>query len=352
MNINKHRRARALAVVSFPLAVALLAGCSTSASGPATTETLTFATFGGAYENAQRKAWIDEFTSSTGIEVLTDSADYGKLKTMVEAGDVSWDVVDVQGDYGLESQSALLEPIDCKVVTTCDTPAPGLKNTTWRVAENTSAMLFGYNTQVTSRTPNGWKDFFDTTTFPGKRGFPSWISGGALEAALLADGVAPESLYPLDVDRALRKLDTIKKDIIWWETGTQSEDLLSSGETVFSMLFSPRVYNLAEVSKKPVAAQWNEVITFGNYLVVPKGTKHKDAAMKLIAWMADKERNAKLGSVYPQGPGTAGATAEVPSAIKAWLPTEHLESSVAVNDGYWDKEFNSVNSKFQAWKLK
>ncbi|MGI5126834.1 extracellular solute-binding protein [Pseudonocardia sp. CA-107938] len=344
---------RAALAIALVAGTSILTACGTSAgSSGGSGVTLTFATFGGAYEQAQRKAWLDEFTAQTGITVVTDAADYGKLKTMVQSGDVSWDVVDVQGDYGLEAQSPMLEEIDCTVVTSCATPAPGLTNTKWRVAENTSAMVFGYNTAKTTGAPTGWADFFDTWKFPGKRAFPQWVSGGAIEAALLADGVPAAQLYPLDIERALRKLDTIKSDIVWWETGTQSEELLASGETVFSLTFSPRLYNLAVVTKKPVAAQWNQQITFGNYLVIPKGTRHEAEANKLIAFMTDKSRNGALGTVYPQGPGTAGATANPPAAIADWLPTAHLSTAVNLDDAYWDSAYADADAKFQAWKLR
>jgi len=41
---------------------------------------------------------------------------------------------------------------------------------------------------------------------------------------LIADGVEPKDVYkvlgtPAGVDRAFKKLDTIKKNIVWWESG-------------------------------------------------------------------------------------------------------------------------------------
>lgn len=313
------------------------------------TTTLTFATFGGAYEEAQRAAWLDAFTAETGIEVVFDAYDFSKLQTMVEAGDVIWDVVDTSGENGLESTSEWLEPIDCTVVTTCDTPAAGLVNTEWRVAQNTSAMVFAYNTEKAGGEPQNWADFFDTEKFPGKRGFPAWVSGGTIEAALLADGVAADQLYPLDVDRALAKLDTIKDDIIWWESGTQSEELLTSGETVFSLVFSPRAYQLNVVNGAPVQAQWHNVLTIGNYTVIPKGTKNLAAAQQLVAWISDPANNANISLHYPVGPGTEGSTVDVPAEIEPWLPTEHLDTAVTMDDAYWDESFGDVNATFQDW---
>ena len=84
--------------------------------------------------------------------------------------------------------------------------------------------------------PKTWADLFDAEKFPGKRTFYKWSAPGVIEAALLADGVAPDKLYPLDLDRAFKKLDTIKDDIIWWIGGAQSQQLLASAEAPFGQL--------------------------------------------------------------------------------------------------------------------
>jgi spermidine/putrescine-binding protein len=58
---------------------------------------------------------------------------------------------------------------------------------------------------------------------------------------LLGDGVPPENLYPLDVDRALGKLDTIREQILWWETGAQLQQQLADGEVALSSAWNGRV---------------------------------------------------------------------------------------------------------------
>jgi putative spermidine/putrescine transport system substrate-binding protein len=346
------RRSRAIAAVGTVLSALLVGACGGAANGAADgSVTLTFATYGGPYEAAQKQAWIDGFQAANpGIKVLvTGPVDYGKIKAMTEAGNVGWDVVDVNGDYGMESQSKYLTPIDCARVTACATPLRGLTNTRWRIAENTSAFTLAYNTDKVSGTPKNWADFFDTAKFPGKRALPKSVGSGALEAALLADGVPADQLYPLDVDRALKKLDTIKKDIVWWETGTQSEQLVSSGEVVMGGIWSPRAYNLAVTSKKPVAIQWNQQMVFGSYLVVPKGGRHTAEAMKLIDWITSPKRNGAISAYYPVGPGTADAKAAADSPLVSWLPSSHLQGSVAQNDAWWDKNLDEVGDGFQTW---
>jgi putative spermidine/putrescine transport system substrate-binding protein len=74
--------------------------------------------WGGTTQSSQQKNWAQPFTQASGISVLMDGpTDYGKLKAMVDSGNVSWDVVDVEGDFAYAAQKAgLIEPIDYSVV--------------------------------------------------------------------------------------------------------------------------------------------------------------------------------------------------------------------------------------------
>ena len=96
--------------------------------------------------------------------------------------------------------------------------------------------------------------------FPGKRAIYKWVSVGAPEIALLADGVAPEKLYPLDLDRVFAKLDTIKKEIVWWGSGAQSQQLLASGETPIGMFWNGRIYAMQKDGPSSVGIGWHQHI--------------------------------------------------------------------------------------------
>ena len=95
--------------------------------------------------------------------------------------------------------------------------------------------------ELGGKAPTSFADFFDTETFPGKRGAYDYVTGGLPEMALIADGVAPEALYPLDTDRAYKKMDTIKDDIVWWDTGAQSVQLTADGEVAMGMSWNGRL---------------------------------------------------------------------------------------------------------------
>ena len=180
---------------------------------------LVFTSYGGAFQKAQANAWLKPYSKETGTEIRQDSpTDYAKLQSMVENNQVIWDVVDVGNDFGLESTADLLEPLDYSVIDK-GSILEGYA-TKYRVANIIYSNILAYNTEQIDGTPRNWVDFFDTQKFPGARGLYKNPSQ-TLEAALLGDGVPPENLYPLDVDGALNKLDTIKDQIVWWEIGGQ-----------------------------------------------------------------------------------------------------------------------------------
>src|SRR5919197_6684509 len=201
--------------------------------------TLGFVSYGGAYQEAQRKGWLQPYSQLTGVQFTEEEGtDYAKIKSQVESGQVTWDIVDVGNDFGLDANKDLLEPLDYNLIAK-DQILEGFAGT-YRVGDITYGVVQAYNTDKVSGTPSGWADFFDLQKFPGKRGLWKYATGGVLEFALMADGVGPKELYPLDVDRALKKLETIKSQIVWWDTGAQSQERIGAGEVALSMIWNGR----------------------------------------------------------------------------------------------------------------
>ncbi|CAI3799970.1 hypothetical protein DBADOPDK_02425 [Pseudomonas sp. MM223] len=210
-------------------------------------DSLNFVSWGGTTQDAQKEAWAVPFTKATDIKVVQDGpTDYGKLKAMVESGNVQWDVVDVEADFALRAASeGLLEPLDFNQINR-DKIDPRFVSD-HGVGSFFFSFVLGYNEgKLGANKPVDWTALFDTKTYPGKRALYKWPSPGVLELALLADGVAPDKLYPLDLDRAFKKLDTIKKDIVWWGGGAQSQQLLASGEASLGQFWNGRVYALQQ----------------------------------------------------------------------------------------------------------
>ena len=59
---------------------------------------LTVVSWGGAYQNSQIKAYSEPYAEATGVTFVWDESSaeaVAKLRAMSEAGNVTWDVVDV-----------------------------------------------------------------------------------------------------------------------------------------------------------------------------------------------------------------------------------------------------------------
>jgi len=349
-------------VPSEPAASAPASEPAASASGSAAADsaacnpprqegvTLTFVSFGGVYQEAQRKAWLAPYTELTGVQFTEDeNSSNATIKAQVEAGQVTWDVVDVGNDFGLDANKDLLEPLDYTLIPR-DEVLENLGAGDYRVPDITYGVVLGYNTDKTAgKVPAGWADFFDTAKIPGKRGAWDYSEGGLFEFALMADGVKPADLYPLDLPRATKKLDTIRNDLVFWASGAESQELIGSGEVAMTMIWNGRAWSAKNTDKKPVEIQWNQQIVTADYLVVPKGSPNKDAAMKFIAYTICAENNAKPSQYIPYGP--TNTKAEPAADKKADLSVTNADENSAYFDDEWlVNNFDAVDAAYKEWK--
>ncbi|MQU71801.1 ABC transporter substrate-binding protein [Sinorhizobium meliloti] len=320
-------------------------------STPATAADLVFSSWGGTTQDAQKAAWADKFTEKTGINVLQDGpTDYGKLKAMVEANAVTWDVVDVEGDYAAQAgKKGLLEKLDFSIIDKSKLDPRFV--TDYSVGSFYYSFVIGCNKDVVDACPKTWADLFDTEKFPGKRAFYKWSAPGVIEAALLADGVPSDKLYPLDLDRAFKKLDTIKGDIIWWSGGAQSQQLLASAEAPFGSLWNGRMTALAQTGVG-VETSWEQNITAADSLVVPKGAKNKEAAMQFIALATSAEAQAELANLTGYAPINLDSPELMDAELAKTLPDAQTASQVNADMNYWAENRDAIGERWYAWQAK
>jgi putative spermidine/putrescine transport system substrate-binding protein len=330
------------------IAIALLSA-ALGFAGAARAEDMVFTSWGGTTQDAQKANWADGFAEASKVGVTQDGpTDYGKLKAMVEAGNVTWDVVDVEGDYAVQAgKQGLLEPLDFSVID--KTKLDPRFVTDFSVGSFYYSFVIGCNKDAVKECPKTWADLFDTAKFPGKRAFYKWSAPGVIEAALLADGVAADKLYPLDLDRAFKKLDTIKADIIWWDSGAQSQQLLASAEAGFGSFWNGRLTALAATGVT-VETSWTNNITAADSLVVPKGTKNKDAAMKFIAHATEAMSQANFATATGYAPVNLGATELMDGELRKTLPDMQAETQVNADMNYWAEHRDEIGTRWYAWQ--
>ncbi|OWO94250.1 ABC transporter substrate-binding protein [Rhizobium esperanzae] len=320
-------------------------------SAPAHADSMVFSSWGGTTQDAQKAAWASPFTDKTGITVVQDGpTDYGKLKAMVEAGEVNWDVVDVEGDYAAQAgKNGQLEKLDFSIIDKSKLDPRFV--TDYSVGSFYYSFVIGCNADAVKACPKTWADLFDTAKFPGKRTFYKWSAPGVIEAALLADGVPADKLYPLDLDRAFKKLDTIKSDIIWWSGGAQSQQLLASAEAPFGSVWNGRMTALAATGIK-VETSWEQNITAADALVVPKGAPNAEAAMKFIALATSAEPQAALAKATGYAPINLDSAKLMDPETAKTLRDQQTASQVNADMNYWAENRDAIGEKWYAWQAK
>lgn len=313
------------------------------------TDSITFVSWGGTTQDAQEEYWGKPFTEETGVKVIGDQTDYGKLKAMVESGNVIWDVVDVEGDFAYQAaEDGLLEPLDFSIIDKSELDEDFVFD--YAVGSFAYSFVNAFNTDEVSGELNGWESFFDTDGFSGKRTAYKWPTAGIFEMALLADGVDPDDLYPLDFDRAFEKLDEVKSDMQWWDTGAQSQQLLASGEVSMGHVWNGRMYSIA-MDGANVDIDWKHNIKAGDMLVVPKGTKNKEAAMEFIATAVSPQAQADFANETAYTPININAVDLVDEELVDYLSSSHEETQVVLDMEYWATAIDEVLSEWNAWLL-
>jgi len=309
-------------------------------------EKLTFSSWGGTTQDAQKAHWADTYPNA---KITQDGpTDYGKLKAMVEAGNVQWDVVDVEGDYAVQAGNAgLLEPLDFSIID--KTRLDPRFVTDYAVGSFYYSFVIGCNQDAVKACPQTWADIFDTQRFPGKRTFYKWSAPGVIEAALLADGVPADKLYPLDLDRAFAKLDSIKSDIIWWSSGAQSQQLIASAEAPFGSLWNGRMTALEQTGIN-VSTSWHNNITAADMLVIPKGTRNKEAAMRFIAHASSAKAQADFAAASGYAPIHLDSANLMDEKIRATLPDQQTATQVNADMNYWAAQREEIGKRWYAWQ--
>ncbi|WP_108259587.1 ABC transporter substrate-binding protein [Mangrovicoccus ximenensis] len=304
--------------------------------------------WGGAAIDAFRDAYGIPFTEETGIEVVVDGAgpSTGAVRAMVEAGNVIWDATDGgMTDAAVLGAGGYVEPIDYGIVD-ASLVGEGMA-AEYGIANYIFSNVLAYDAARTGgEPPAGWKDFFDFDKFPGKRTMCKWVQG-QLEAVLMADGVRPEDMYPLDVDRAFALLEPYVEDIIFWESGAQSQQLLREGEVVMGNIWHTRA-NLLRMENPDLTWTWQNQLIFASAWSVPKGNPAGAEVYNFINSSLQPEGQVTLLRAMgngPTNPAAIGLMTEEDKAVYALAP-ENLKDVLHVSAAYYAEHDAEVQNRF------
>ena len=308
-------------------------------------------TWGGTWTAAERAAYYDSFTAKTGIQIKTvEPVSFAKVKAQVQSGNYEFDVTNVNTiDFLQATSENLVEPLDFSIINKANIPEGGI------IENGISAVILGTNLVYRKdKFPNGgpqsWADFWDVKKFPGKRSLYNQAVT-AIEFALLADGVDKDKLYPLDIDRAFKKLDQIKPHItVWWTQGNQSETLIKDGEVDMIGMWNARGQNVID-GGAPVTMVWNQAHSDGGAWFAPRGTPRKVAAMKFLEYTIQPEPQGKFCDRLPYGPTNPKAFDFMSAASREKSPTspEHAKLSYSPDTRWLVPRIAQIKERFSQW---
>src|SRR5210317_2487970 len=347
----------------------------TVAAGAVAAQEMTIVSWGGAYSKSQLKAYHEPYSAKTGVTIINDDSSaeaVAKLRAMNEAGNVTWDVVDVVAadamrlcDEGLaleidhdtqlapaQDGTSASEDFGELIVSDCFIP---------QIVYSTT---FGYRTDLVGDTaPTSVCAVFDLENYPGKRSLEKRPINN-MEWALLCDGVAKDEVYdvletPEGQDRALAKLDTIKDSVVWWSAGADTPQLLADGEVIMGSTYNGRLFSVIEEQKQPVAMMWDAQVFDLDGWIIPEGLSEERLARALdfVYFATDTQRLADQAKYISYGPARlssaplVGKHESLGIEMAPHMPTdpENAKNTFLYNYEFWADYRDDIDAKFQAW---
>lgn len=309
---------------------------------------LVFVTWGGSYRTGLEEGIIKPFTAATGINVtVIDTPDIAKVKAQMTTGNVEWDVFDAIGVHAFAgSKSGFWDTLDASMFDAGDMSVP-LGTDKAPLYTSPGVVAWDSSKFAEGKHPRNFTEYFDVEGFPGRRTLRN-RPNEALEMALLADGVAPADLYPLDVERAFAKLETIKPHIVKWVEATQETvALLQTGETDFSYTYPTRVKNAGA----PLTCSFDQSLSQVEYLTILKGAPNKENAMKFIAFALQPEQQAATMNYIVNTPVSKKAFDLLTPETRQWLPKAGSDSNILMDSSWWAENLETINRRFMEWVM-
>lgn len=309
---------------------------------------------GGSFTDSLTRHVFEPFTKETGITVtiVPSPPDLAKIKAMQLTGNVTWDIFEGQGTWAASgSKQGFWAEQDYSSLDLEDLSVRPTKEIAW-FESYASGIAWDPAKYGPGKHPSTFAEFFDVKKFPGRRALHPFPDGN-MEMALLADGVAPKDIYPLDIDRAFKVLDRIKASVLWARQTPQLISLLQTGEVDFSYTYPNRVKATNEPGGgKPLAFSFEQNLLWSDPLTILKGAPNKDNATKLIAYWLRPEVQANLENDLGLIPGSKRALTMVSPEAKKWLPPDlHNPNNLLINMEYWAENLETVAARMKEWLL-
>lgn len=334
-------------------------------AAPVAAQEMTVVSFGGAYGAAQREHMIDPYMAASGNTILFEdySGGIAEIKAQVEAGNILWDVVDIEViDLERACAEGLLEVIPRDILPAGDDGTPAMEDFYPEALANECGVgvifwstIFAYNNEVfPDGGPSTVADVFDIEAFPGPRAFRKRPQVN-MEWALMADGVPMDEVYALlatteGQDRVFAKLDDIRDSIVWFDSWSQAPQLLNDGGAVIAQSANGRIFDAIVTEGRPFEIVWDGQVFDLDVWAIVKGSDQMEMALDFISFATGTVPLAGMQDVA-YGPTRRSSGPLVAPEVVPNLPSSHLELGLKADGIFWADYGETLGERFNEWLL-
>jgi putative spermidine/putrescine transport system substrate-binding protein len=341
-------------------------------------DSMTLVSWGGAYQTSQINAYSDPYQEMhPDLEVIWDESSaeaVARLRAMDEAGNITWDLVDVVASDAIRlcDEGLAMEVDHDEILAPAPDGTPASEDfgdlivSDCFIPQIVYSTTVGYRTDVEEwggATPTDICAIFDTEAFPGQRSLERRPIGN-LEWALICDGVAMEDVYDVleteeGIDRAFAVLDGIKDNTVWWTAGADTPQLLADGEVVMGSTYNGRLFSLIEEQNQPVAMLWDAQVFDLDGWIIPEGLPEErlNRVLDFLRFATDTQRLADQAKWISYGPARASSAplvsthADLGIEMAPHMPTDpaNAERTFLFNYEWWADYRDDLDARFQAW---
>ncbi|KUJ80100.1 extracellular solute-binding protein [Ruegeria profundi] len=356
----------------------LLASAVAAIAGSAMAEEMTLVSWGGAYQASQTKAYAEPFMEmNPGLTIVWDESSpeaVAKLRAMNEAGNITWDLVDVVAADAIRlcDEGLAMEYDPDELLAAAPDGTPASEDFGDLLVSDCFIPQIVYSTTAAYRpdllpdgapAPDSICAMFDMETYPGKRTLEKRPINN-MEWALICDGVAKDDVYDVlateeGQQRALDKLGTIKDQVVWWGAAAEPPQLLADGEVVMGTSYNGRWFSAIEEQDQPFEMLWDAQVFDLDGWIIPAGLSEERLARvkEFVKFATDTQRLADQAKFISYGPARAssaplvGQHAELGIDMAPHMPTDpnNAKNTFLYNYEFWADYRDDIDAKFQAW---
>jgi putative spermidine/putrescine transport system substrate-binding protein len=310
---------------------------------------LVITSWGGVWTDNEKRLFFDPFEKDTGIKVqvvVNGSSPMAPALLQAQQGRVAIDISETENAYILKNKG-YLQQFPQELMDVFKGAFRSNAYNDYVVNLGQTATLLVCNPAVMKKCPQTPAEFFDVKNFPGPRAINN-TNYSSMAFALLADGVPADKLIPLDIPRAMKKLQSIKSSIaVWPSSGSQQQQVLIDKEVGAAYMWNGRAFVVKSKNIPNLQLIWNgSQTTNGDGYAILKDAPHKQAAYEFFRWLAaHPEAQAEWTKALTYPTPTNQLDSLIPAEISAALP---VAAHATILDSQWLAQHQGEMQK--AWQ--